>query len=121
MQRTDGETSPALASANAREAPAYQELPEPAEDGETRPHLPSDDATESHLPGADEPLANLNVRVRTSLNERVDDLVYELRKQGVRTSKAELIESLLASLPRHPTPALTERLSRFRRLAPRRP
>ncbi|MHB8618269.1 MAG: hypothetical protein ACYDAG_01655 [Chloroflexota bacterium] len=67
----------------------------------------------------DEPLANLMIRVRRSLDERLADLVHELKRHGVRTSKAELVEMLLWDLPAHPTGDLRTRLGIFRQLAPR--
>jgi hypothetical protein len=65
--------------------------------------------------------ANLAVRVRRPLDERLADLVYGLRRGGVRSSKVELVEMLLYELPPTATPELRKRLSRFRRHAPRGP
>jgi hypothetical protein len=74
------------------------------------------------LPQPDEPLANLAVRVRRSLDDRVNDLAYQLRRQhGIRISKAELVELALAELPLTPTPDLAARVQSFRQKAPRRP
>lgn len=67
----------------------------------------------------DEPLANLQVRVRRSLDSRLEDLIHTLRRDGVRTSKVELVELLLWELPAEPSPDLRRRLAGFRRLAPR--
>jgi hypothetical protein len=67
----------------------------------------------------DEPYANLAVRVRRSLDERLDDLAIDLRRDGVRTSKAELIELLLWELPPDPDHSFRARLARFREHAPR--
>lgn len=69
---------------------------------------------------ADEPQANLAVRVRRSLDLRLDDLLHELRHRGVRSSKAELMEMLLWELPPKLDASLEARLVRFRAVAPRR-
>lgn len=67
----------------------------------------------------DEPSANLAIRVRRSLDEHLNELIFELRREGIRTSKVELIEMLLWELPNRPGGELTSRLSTFRHLAPR--
>jgi hypothetical protein len=69
----------------------------------------------------DLPPVNLAIRVRRPLDERLVELIHQLRREGVRTSKVELIEMLLWELPEAAEPALTERLARFRRFAPRGP
>ena len=69
---------------------------------------------------ADLPPVNLAIRVRRPLDERLVELIHQLRREGVRTSKVELIEMLLWELPAE-GPALTERLARFRRFAARGP
>lgn len=58
--------------------------------------------------------------MRRPLDERLVELIHQLRREGVRTSKVELIEMLLWELPAD-GPALTERLARFRRFAARGP
>ena len=68
-----------------------------------------------------EPLANLVLRPRRSLDYRLADLVHDLRREGVKTSKVELVELLLWELPPKPTAELRERLAKFRRTAPREP
>jgi hypothetical protein len=70
--------------------------------------------------GPGEAQANLAVRVRRSLDLRLDDLVHELRRSGTRSSKAELVELLLWELPPTLTADLADRLDRFRRVARRR-
>jgi hypothetical protein len=70
-------------------------------------------------PGANEPMANLAIRVRKSLDDRLADVVHDLRHQGLRSSKAELVELLIAALPESAEPALTKRLTQFRAQAPR--
>lgn len=67
----------------------------------------------------DDPVANLAIRVRRPLDERLADLVHDLRRHGVRTSKVELIEMLLWELAPTDAPALTARVAAFRRRAPR--
>jgi hypothetical protein len=74
------------------------------------------------LPGPDEPLANLAVRVRRSLDDRVTDLIHDLRRHhGIRISKAELLEVLLAELPSTATADFVSRVNNFRNVAPPRP
>ncbi len=69
--------------------------------------------------GADEALANLAVRVRRSLDDRLGDLVHSLKGEGIRSSKVEIVEMLLWELPAEPTPEFRSRLGAFRRAAPR--
>lgn len=66
-----------------------------------------------------EPDANLAVRVRRSLDDRLAELIHVFRQEGVRISKVELIELFLWELPSTPTAELRERLAGFRRAAPR--
>lgn len=66
-----------------------------------------------------EPYANLAVRVRRSLDARLDDLAIDLRRQGVRSSRAEIIELLLWELPPAPDASFRARLAQFREHAPR--
>jgi len=75
-----------------------------------------DDHPKTH---PDEPVNNLMIRVRRSLDDRLSDLVYELRKDGVKSSKVELVEMLLWELPPGSEAGLRQRLSEFRRRAPR--
>jgi hypothetical protein len=67
----------------------------------------------------DEPYANLAVRVRRSLDDRLAALTFGLRRQGVRSSKAEIIELLLWELPPEAGDAFRARLAAFREHAPR--
>jgi hypothetical protein len=67
----------------------------------------------------DEPQANLAIRVRRSLDFRLSDLVHELRRDSVKTSKVEIVEMLLSELPPHVTDDLRVRLRGFRNRAPR--
>lgn len=82
---------------------------------------PREPAGEEDRPavGAGEPVANLAVRVRRSLDEHLDELVHLLKRDGVRSSKVEMVEMLLWELPSEPTPELRDRLGAFRRAAPR--
>lgn len=68
---------------------------------------------------ADLPPVNLAIRVRKPLDDRLADVIHELRRGGVRTSKVELIEMLLWEMPDDQIPALRERLRQFRDWAPR--
>ncbi len=69
--------------------------------------------------GATLPPVNLAIRVRKPLDDRLADVIYQLRGDGVRTSKVELIEMLLWEMPDDQLPALRERLRQFREWAPR--
>lgn len=68
---------------------------------------------------ADLPPVNLAIRVRRPLDDRLADVIHQLRQDGVRTSKVELIEMLLWEMPADQAEALRERLRRFREWAPR--
>ncbi len=65
-----------------------------------------------------DPPVNLAIRVRQPLDEHLVDLLHDLRKAGVRSSKVELIEMLLWELPSD-TELVRSRLGAFRRAAPR--
>jgi len=67
----------------------------------------------------DDPSANLAIRVRRPLDERMAELIHQFRREGVRTSKVELIEMLLYELPEGVSPDLRKRLAGFREQAPR--
>lgn len=67
---------------------------------------------------AADPPVNLAIRVRRPLDEHLVDVLHDLRKAGVRSSKVELIEMLLWELPADPA-AVRGRLAEFRRAAPR--
>jgi hypothetical protein len=64
-------------------------------------------------------VANLTLRVRRPLDDRLVDLLHELRRDGIRSTKTELIELYLWELPAQLTPELRERLAAFRQRAPR--
>lgn len=67
---------------------------------------------------ASDPPVNLAIRVRRPLDEHLVDVLHDLRKAGVRSSKVELIEMLLWDLPADAASVRT-RLAEFRRAAPR--
>ena len=81
------------------------------------PHTPPTEDRPITRP--DEPIANLAVRVRRSVDDRLAELLHGLRGAGVRTSRAELVEMLLWELPAAPDEALRARLIDFRTRAPR--
>ncbi len=62
----------------------------------------------------EEDQVNLGVRVPRDLDNKLMGLVYHLRLQGVRASKAELVALALENLPQEPTPALTRALHKQR-------
>jgi hypothetical protein len=68
---------------------------------------------------ADLPPVNLAIRVRKPLDDRLADVIHQLRRDGVRTSKVELIEMLLWEMPDDQLSAVRERLRQFRDWAPR--
>mgnify|MGYP001406819422 CR=1 FL=1 len=68
---------------------------------------------------ADAPTVGLTARIRLPLDRRIVALVRALQDAGVRTSKIELIEMLIAELPDELTPAFRERVVRFRAAAGR--
>ena len=68
---------------------------------------------------ADLPPVNLAIRVRKPLDDRLAEIIHQLRVDGVRTSKVELIEMLLWELPDDQLAAVRERLRQFRDCAPR--
>lgn len=69
--------------------------------------------------GADLPPVNLAIRVRKPLDDRLAEVIHQLRQDGVRTSKVELIEMLLWEMPDDQLAGLRERLRQFRDWAPR--
>lgn len=67
----------------------------------------------------DLPPVNLAIRVRKPLDDGLADAIHALRRDGVRTSKVELIEMLLWESAGATPAALRERLRLFREWAPR--
>jgi hypothetical protein len=68
-----------------------------------------------------EPTANLTLRIRQSLDLRLAELTHGLRREGVRSSKKELIEMCLFELPTEPTEHLRARLRSYRENVPKEP
>jgi hypothetical protein len=64
---------------------------------------------------------NLAIRVRKPLDDGLADQIHALRRDGVRTSKVELIEMLLWESAGATPEGLRERLRTFREWAPRGP
>ena len=107
----EGGEPPVLAPAAA---PAPSADPRPGAPAPARPGAPARLAP-------DLPPVNLAIRVRKPLDDRLADLIHALRREGVRTSKVELIELLLWELPAEDVAGARERLRRFRGFAPRGP
>ena len=68
-----------------------------------------------------EPTANLTLRIRQSLDLRLVELLHGLRRDGVRSSKKELIEMCLSELPFEPSEQLRARLRSYRETVPKEP
>jgi hypothetical protein len=118
--------------ARAAEAPGPQaaDAPAPAEGGPSsapapvRPPARRAPARPAPSPAPlrlapDLPPVNLAIRVRKPLDDRLAELIHDLRRDGVRTSKVELIEMLLWELPEREPARVRERLRAFRACAPR--
>ncbi len=58
--------------------------------------------------------SNLAVRVRRSLDRRLDTLLHELKMSGTKSSKVEIVELLLWELPMTVDEDLRRRLREFR-------
>lgn len=69
----------------------------------------------------DLPPVNLAIRVRKPLDDGLADAIHALRRDGVRTSKVEVIEMLLWESAGATPTELRERLRTFREWAPRGP
>ena len=101
-------------------APAPAPAAAPAPSAGPRRARPGRPAAPARL-APDLPPVNLAIRVRKPLDDRLADLIHALRREGVRTSKVELIEMLLWELPAEDVAGARERLRRFRGFAPRGP
>ena len=101
-------------------APAAAAAPAPEPSAGPRRARPGRPAAPARL-APDLPPVNLAIRVRKPLDDRLADLIHALRREGVRTSKVELIELLLWELPAEDVAGARERLRRFRGFAPRGP
>jgi hypothetical protein len=110
----------ARAAAGEGEVPpaAPEPAPAPAPAPAARPRRPAPAPAPLRL-GPDVAPVNLAIRVRKPLDDRLADLIHDLRREGVRTSKVELIEMLLWELPEGERAGVRERLRRFRDWAPR--
>lgn len=92
-------------------------LPAPQPD----PSPPVPDLRRNTGAAATEPTANLTLRIRQSLDLRLAELTHGLRREGVRSSKKELIEMCLFELPTEPTEHLRARLRSYRENVPKEP
>ena len=123
---------PAVHEDLARDAaPIAEVTPEPAHHAESEPSPRQPRASRASLPartvrratpvrlGSDLPPVNLAIRVRKPLDDRLAEVIHQLRQDGVRTSKVELIEMLLWEMPDDQLAVLRERLRQFRDWAPR--
>lgn len=68
---------------------------------------------------ADLPPVNLAIRVRRPLDDHLAEVIHQLRRDGVRTSKVELIEMLLWEQTDADLTVVRGRLAAFRAAAPR--
>ena len=115
----------AAALAETRPAPVPAAAPpeaveaSPASVARRGPPIRRDRAAAPVRLGADLPPVNLAIRVRKPLDDRLAEVIHQLRGDGVRTSKVELIEMLLWEMPDDEPTAIRERLRRFRDWAPR--
>lgn len=111
--------TPAPVVAVAESAPAVPEA-SPVSDNASVAAAPQRSRREAPLRLSPSlPWSNLAIRVRRPLDDRLADLIHELRRDGVRTSKVEVIEMLLWELPPDDAEGLRKRIARFRRHAPR--
>lgn len=109
-----GERTPAVQAELAPAPPAPVRTPAPRAAASAR----AEAASRRPRVAPDEPPVNLAIRVRRPLDEHLVDVLHDLRKAGVRSSKVELIEMLLWEMPAD-TDAVRRRLAEFRRAAPR--
>ena len=115
---TDAGTEAAPAAPESATPPPTPEAPSGTARGEgTTPRRRTPRSQERLSPSL--PEANLAIRVRRPLDDRLADAIHDLRREGVRTSKVELIEMLLWELDASDLEGLRKRIARFRRVAPR--
>ena len=113
--------SPDVAVDRVPDPPPAPALPLARRRGSTpKEEAPAKEVPTTALELADQPTINLAGRVRSSLGLRLDQIVLDLRVQGIRASKAEMLEMLLFELPEQATPDLRDRLERFREATHRR-
>ena len=110
------DTSPAEVAHSARTTPApvVDDAPagKPPSARHARGHARAERTATRAYQHRDEEQVNLGVRVPRELDNRLLGLVYQLRMQGVRISKAELVAMALEELPDDATPALLRRVEK---------
>ncbi len=117
-------TGPIARPVHADVTPAPKESGATTTPRESGPLERAGEHSTSPLPGPlaaspDEPTVNFAVRVRRSFDELLSIRLGELRARGVRSSKVEITEMLLAELATTDVGDIEQRLSIFRRSAPR--
>jgi len=109
-------TSPSEVAHSARNTPVPVVDDTPAEKPPSarraRGHARAEPTATRAYQHRDEEQVNLGVRVPRELDNRLLGLVYQLRMQGVRVSKAELVAMALDELPDGATPALIRRVAK---------
>jgi len=106
---TELDVSPPEVAHSARNTPAPVVVDAPARKPPSAKRADTDARAYQHR---DEEQVNLGVRVPRELDNRLLGLVYQLRMQGVRISKAELVALALEELPDDATPALLRRVAK---------
>ncbi len=110
------DTSPAEVAHSARNTPGpvVDDAPagKPPSARHARGHARAERTATRAYQHRDEEQVNLGVRVPRELDNRLLGLVYQLRMQGVRISKAELVAMALEELPDDATPALLRRVEK---------
>ena len=111
--------APGAAAAAPPPEPVASAAPGAVKPVRARPARPAARQADPVRLSADLPPVNLAIRVRKPLDDRLVEVIHQLRQDGVRTSKVELIEMLLWEMPDDQLGALRERLRQFRDWAPR--
>ncbi len=111
------DTSPPEASHSARNTPvkASAAPSQPASTGQravTDASARGERTTTRAYQHRDEEQVNLGVRVPRELDNRLLGLVYQLRMQGIRVSKAEIVTMALQELPEDATPTFMRKVER---------
>lgn len=120
--RTADEPTPATPAASATAEPVAavgEGTTKAPPSGRARPTTRPDRAPARPRLAPDLPPVNLAIRVRKPLDDHLADLIHDLRRDGVRTSKVELIEMLLWEQTSEDAEAVRRRLGAFRDAAPR--
>jgi hypothetical protein len=97
--------------------------PPPQRQSSRRPRPPLADSPTRPAAHGPEPQVQLTLRVRAELDERLVDVVHDLRRLIGRTTKVELIELMISELPDQDPKSLEDlarRLETFRQARPRR-